>query len=168
MKIVCNQQELMSAISNVQRAVSSKSTIPALEGILLRTQDSKIIISGYDLEIGITTVIPSMTEQEGSIVLNAKLFSDIVRSLPEDRVAIDSDDKNLTIITSGQSEFSIPGIAAEEYPEIPDITDTQSVIISHKILKSMIRQTIYAVAETDSKNPVHTGTLFEIENNKIT
>lgn len=168
MKITCEKQELISALSNVQRAVSSKSSIPALEGILLETKFGKLSISGYDLEIGIITEIPAMIEKEGSVVLNANLFSNIVKSLPEDQVHIDSDDRNLTVITSGQSEFSIAGISAEEYPEFPIISDTSSVKISHKVLKSMIRQTIYAVAENDTKNPVHTGTLFELSDNVLT
>lgn len=167
MKIICNKPELVSAISNVQHAVSSKSSIPALEGILLTAQNGILTICGYDLEIGMTTKIPSMIEQNGSIVLNARLFSDIVRRLPEEQVFISSDEKNMTTITCGQSEFSIIGIPAAEYPEMPIVTDSESVMLNHSILKSMIRQTIYATAVEDAKSPIYTGTLFEIDENEI-
>ncbi len=168
MKFSCEKQDLINSISNISRAVSSKSSIPALEGVLLKAEENKLVISGYDLEIGMTTEIPAMVTETGSVVLNAKLFSDIIRSLPEDTVSFDSDEKNLIVITSGASEFSITGISADEYPEFPIISDTVSVSISHKLLKSMIRQTIYAVAENDTKNPVHMGTLFEISGGYIT
>ena len=166
MKLTCNRQELTQALSNVQRAVSSKSSIPALEGILLRTDGSMLIICGYDLEIGMTTGIEASCSETGSVVLNARLFADIIRRLPEDSVLIMSDEKNVTTIVSGQSQFSIPGIPAEEYPELPVVTDTVSISLPHNILKSMIRQTIFAVAETDT-NPVHTGTMFEISDQTI-
>ena len=168
MKFSCEKQDLINSISNISRAVSSKSSIPALEGVLLKAEENKLVISGYDLEIGMTTEIPAMVTETGNVVLNAKLFSDIIRSLPEDTVSFDSDEKNLIVITSGASEFSITGISADEYPEFPIISDTVSVSISHKLLKSMIRQTIYAVAENDTKNPVHMGTLFEISGGYIT
>ena len=80
MKITCNKQELVEAVSNVQRVVSSKTTLAALEGILLRAENGTLQLCGYDLELGITTTIPASIEQEGSIILNAKLFGDIVRS----------------------------------------------------------------------------------------
>lgn len=166
MKLTCNRQELTQALSNVQRAVSSKSSIPALEGILLRTDDTMLIICGYDLEIGMTTGIEATCSEGGSVVLNARLFADIIRRLPEESVQIMSDEKNVTTIISGQSQFSIPGISAEEYPELPVVTDTVSISLPHNVLKSMIRQTIFAVAETDT-NPVHTGTMFEIGDQTI-
>ena len=167
MRIICNRQELTTAISNAQHAVSSKSTIPALEGILLSAENGALTICGYDLEIGITTKIPAMIEENGSIVLNARLFSDIVRRLPEEQVFIHADEKNMTVITSGQSEFTIIGIPSEEYPEMPVITDSESISLNHSVLKNMIRQTIYAIASEDVKSPIYTGTLFEIEENTI-
>ena len=167
MKIICDKQALVAAISNVQHAVSSKSTIPALEGILLSAENEILTICGYDLEIGMTTKIPSMIEEKGSIVLNARLFSDIVRRLPEDQVYISSDEKNITNIVCGQSEFSIIGIPASEFPEMPIVTDSELVSLSHAALKSMISQTIYATAIDDTKSPIYTGTLFEIQDNEI-
>lgn len=166
MKMICDRKELVDAVLNIQRAVSSKSSIPALEGILIQTKGSDLFLCGYDLELGMTTVIPAQIEEPGSIVLSARLFGDIVRRLPGDEVALSVDEKNLATIISGASEFSIAGIPAEEYPELPSVSDETSIAVPHGILKSMIRQTIFAVSESDMK-PVHTGTLFELSENKI-
>lgn len=166
MKITCSRQQLNEAVLNVQRAVSTKSSVPALEGILLRTQGEEMILCGYDLELGMTTRIEARVEEKGSIILSARLFGDIVRRLPADSVELATDSKNITTIKSGPSEFSIVGIPAEEYPELPAISGETSIRIAHNVLKSMIRQTIFAVAESDAK-PIHTGTLFELEENRI-
>lgn len=166
MKITCSRQQLNEAVLNVQRAVSTKSSVPALEGILLRTQGEEMILCGYDLELGMTTRIEARVEEKGSIILGARLFGDIVRRLPADSVELSTDSKNITTIKSGLSEFSIVGIPAEEYPELPAISGETSIRIAHNVLKGMIRQTIFAVAESDAK-PIHTGTLFELEENRI-
>ena len=166
MKITCNRQQLVEAVSNVQRAVSTKSSVPALEGILLKAEDNTVMLCGYDLELGMTTVIPASIEEEGSIVLSARLFGDIVRRMPADTVFIGADEKFMTTITSGASEYSIVGIPSQEFPELPSVTAETPVTISQAVLKSMIRQTIFAVADTDAK-PIHTGTLFEIGGGRI-
>lgn len=166
MKFTCNRQELVDAVLNVQRAVSTKSTLAALEGILIKAEDSKIQLSGYNLELGITTFMDANIEQSGEVVLGARLFSDIVRRLPNEDIAISVDSKLMTTIESGSSKFSIIGIAASEYPELPVISGGSKLEISSEILKSMIKQTIFAVSESDSK-PVHTGTLFDLSKNQI-
>ncbi len=152
MKFTCSRPVLQAAVSNVSRAVSSKSAIPALEGILLKAKNSQIFICGYDLELGITTVVEADIAEEGDVIFGAKLFGDIIRSLPDESVTIEVDSKYSAVIRSGDSEFSIIGIAASEYPEAT--------------LKSMIRQTLFAVSTSDAK-PVHTGTLFEIGEGRI-
>ena len=166
MKLLCSREKLVEAVSNVQRTVSTKSSIPALEGILLRAAGTQLTLCGYDLELGMTTSIEASCTEEGAVVLSARLFGDIVRRLPGDTVQIAVDDKNITAIESGASEFSIVGIPADEYPDLPSISDQSSVTLSQSLLKSMIRQTIFAVAESDAK-PIHTGTLFEIGGGKI-
>ena len=116
--------------------------------------------------LGMTTEIPADISEIGTVVLSARLFGDIVRRLPDASVHIAADDHNVTTIQSGQSHFSIVGIPAEEYPELPHVSSERSIRISSQVLKNMIRQTIFAVAESDAK-PIHTGTLFEIGNGKI-
>ena len=119
MKFTCLRSELSAAVSNVQRAVSAKASIPALEGILIKAYGSKLVFSGYDLEIGITTTMDATINEEGEIVVSAKLFSDIVRKLPEEIVCIETDERLITYITSGQADYQIIGISSHEYPELP-------------------------------------------------
>ncbi len=166
MKFSCNRQKLNDTVLNIQRAVASKSTISALEGILIKAVNNCLILTGYDLEIGITTSIDAMIYEEGAIVLNARLFSDIIRRMPEENISIESDDKFVVYINSGRSDYKIIGIPAAEFPELPTVSAADSIIISGKTLKSMIQQTIYAVSDKDIK-PAHKGSLFEIENHTI-
>ena len=166
MKIICNTFELREAVINVQRAVSSKSSLPALEGILLKTQGQKLILSAYDLEIAIKTSIFANIISEGSVVLNAKIFSEIIKKVSGEKVQIEIDDKLNATISSATSEFTIMAIDATEFPELPTINENANITMDSDILKSMISQTIFAVSTSDIK-PVHTGILFEIENNNI-
>lgn len=166
MKFNCNRQKLNEAVINVQRAVSSKSTMPALEGILIKAQNNKITLCGYDLEIGITTTLDADVRENGAIVLNARLFSDIIRRMPEDTISIETNEKLIAYIASGKVDYKIIGISDEEYPELPSVTGSDTITINGETLKSMIRQTIYAVSDKDIK-PAHKGSLFEINNGNI-
>lgn len=166
MKFTCLRSELASAVSNVQRAVSSKASIPALEGILIKAYGSQLVLSGYDLEIGITTNMEATVNEEGEIVVSAKLFSDIVRKLPEEIVCIETDERLITYITSGQADYQIVGISSNEYPELPSFEQTDNIVVNAEILKNMIRQTIFAVSDNMAK-PIYTGSLFDIDNNVL-
>ena len=105
MKFQCSRNKLTEAVTNVQRAVSVKTTMPALEGILIKCENNKIHLYGYDLEICITTEIDAAVIEEGSSVIKAKLFSDIIRKLPEDNVIIEVDSKNIVYINSGKVNY---------------------------------------------------------------
>lgn len=166
MKISCSTLKLSEAATNVQRAVSAKTSIPALEGILLNAEGEIVSLYGYDLEIGITTTIDARVTEPGSIVLNARLFCDILRKLPTDTVEISVDEKFLVTIKSGESTFSLIGISGQEYPEMPNVGDKTPIVLPQNLLKNMIRQTIFSVATGGSK-PVHTGIRFEIGNGMI-
>ena len=166
MQFTCDRQKLNDAVLNVQRTVSAKSSVPALEGILLTAQEGCVRLCGFDLEIGMTTELPAEVGEPGSIVMGARLFGDIVRRLPQDSVSFRADEKQVAQIESGEASFSLVGIPAQEYPELPQISGDTNIRIPSNILKGMIRQTLFAVAETDAK-PVHTGTLFEIEGGEI-
>ena len=166
MKITCDKKKLNEAVLNIQKAVSTKSSVPALEGILIRTDENSIFLCGYDLELGITTIFDCKVEEKGSIVLNARLFSEIVRRLPDAEVTISSDEKQMAVIRSGEAEYSIVGIPAQEYPELPSVSGETTLKIQSTTLRSMIHQTLFAVAENDAK-PIHTGTLFELEPNQL-
>ncbi|MDP4120403.1 MAG: DNA polymerase III subunit beta [Bacillota bacterium] len=166
MKISCNKNELSEAVSVVQRAVSSKTTIPALEGILIKAYNNQITVSGYDLELGMTTSIEANVATEGEIVVNAGLFYDIVRKMPNEIIKIETDDRLIMYISSGQADYQIIGISAKEYPEIPTFEQEDKIKIKAGILKNMIRQTIFAVS-TNLAKPIYTGSLFEIEKKSI-
>ena len=163
MKFTVNKSDITEAVSNIQRAVSTKTSIPALEGILLSATETGLELCAYDLELGITTVIPAFVMEPGKAVLSAKLFSDIVRRTPAETVTVSVDVKNMATLESGYSRFSIIGIPAEEFPELPKLSDSTQISLPGALLKSMIRQTLFAIAESDAK-PIHQGSLFSLEN----
>lgn len=163
MKFTVNKSDITEAVSNIQRAVSTKTSIPALEGILLSATETGLKLCAYDLELGITTVIPAFVVEPGKAVLSAKLFSDIVRRTPAETVTVSVDEKNMATLESGYSRFSIIGILAEEFPELPKLSDSTQISLPGALLKSMIRQTLFAIAESDAK-PIHQGSLFSLEN----
>ncbi|NLA72672.1 MAG: DNA polymerase III subunit beta [Clostridiales bacterium] len=166
MKIQCNTHNLYEVCSTVQRAVSQKSTLPSIEGILMEAKSSKLTLSGYDLEMGITTALDCKVEKEGSAVLNARLFCDILRSLPAERVEIEVDEHNLCRITSGDADFSLIGISADDYPELPSVSGGYTLSVKQSILKEMIRQTIFATSTSDTKL-VHKGIRFEVKKGSL-
>lgn len=166
MKIICNTIELSEACQNVQRAASTKTAIPAIEGILMVAKEGTLTLTGYDLEMGITTSIPARIEEEGALVLNAHMFSETLRKLPADNVSIDSDARQIATISCGEFESTLIGISAEEYPDLPSVSGGYPINIKQEILKDMIRKTIFSAAVKDSKI-VHTGIKFEIEQNHI-
>lgn len=161
MKINLLRTDLAEAVNNVSRAVSNKSSIPALEGILLKAYGSKLSISGYDLEIGITTNIDATIQEQGEVVVSSKLFSEIVRKLPEEVVCIETDDRMITYITSGQADYQIVGMSSVEYPDLPSFEENENIEIKGNILRDMIRSTVYAVSDNNAK-PIYTGSLFDI------
>lgn len=162
MKFTVNKKDIAEAVSNIQRAVSTKTSIPALEGILLTAQDTTLELCAYDMELGITTVIPAQVSESGNSVLSAKIFSDIVRRSPAETLTIAVDEKNMATLESGYSRFTIIGIPAAEFPELPRLSDATQITLPANLLKSMIRQTLFAVAESDAK-PIHQGSLFNLE-----
>ena len=167
MKIICEKDLLVEAVSNVARAACAKSPVPALEGILLKAQDGQLQLTGYDLELGIVTTIEAKTEQPGQLILSARLLLDIIRRIPAQTVSILSDERDLATIRGGASEFTIPGLNAEEYPELPNFEQQSDLVLKQGVLKSMIDQTLFAIATTDSK-PVHAGSLFDVKDSCVT
>ena len=167
MRIVCDTHSLTEVCLNVQRCVPTKAVLPHIEGILMKTtEDSAIELSGFDLDLGVTTKMEVSVERPGAVVLNAKTFCDILRHLPGDDVTLDCDEKNVCTIRSGNMEYTLISLSPEEYPELPRITDEQTFRIAQNVMKDMIRQTIFAVSLDDSK-AVHRGIKFEINPGEI-
>ncbi len=166
MKIICDSAAFSKACMNVQRTVSSKSTIPSLEGILIKAMGESVNLTGYDLEVGTDTYLSADVLENGSIVLNARHLCDILRMVPDDTVSIETDDRNICKIKSGETEYSLIGIAADEYPDIPSVQTGFPIVINQALLKDMIKKTIFSVS-TSERNPVHSGVKFEISQGKI-
>ena len=156
MKFSCEKALLQSAIAVTARAVSPKSSIPALEGILLEAR-TDLRLTGYNLETGIRTVVPAQIDQEGSLVLSARLFGEIIGNLPDDIVSFQADGYMVNI-TCGMSQFNILATDPEDFPELPTVEDKNGFTIPRGKLGSMIRQTIFAVSDNESR-PIHTGWL---------
>lgn len=165
MKFSCEKVLLQAAIAVAARAVSPKSSIPALEGILLEA-NSDLRLTGYNLETGIRTVVPAEIQKEGALVLSARLFGEIVRKLPDDVVVV-SAENYMVNIRCGMSEFNIIATAAEDFPELPTVEYQQSFSIAERHLGSMLRQTLFAVSDNESR-PIHTGALLEVDNTGLT
>lgn len=166
MKIQCASSDLAKACLNVQRTVSGKSTIPALEGILIDAKDGNVSLTGYDLEVGSTAIIEADVIEEGKIVLGARNLCDILRMIPGDMVSIECDERNISKIKSEETEYSLIGTAASDYPDLPTISKFTSITMEIGKLKDMIKKTIFSVS-TSERNPVHTGVKFEISDGKI-
>lgn len=165
MKFYCNKSVFLDAVLNASRSVSAKSTIPALEGLLI-TADEQISVCGYDLKTGINCAFDADIADKGAIVINSKILCDITRKLPDDVICFSALDNNIAKIQCGLAEFNIIGISGEEFPKLPEIDAKSSFSIPQKLLKSMIAQSVFAVSDNEAK-PVHTGSKFEIESSKI-
>lgn len=166
MKIICNQKLLANKISIVQKAINSKTTFDLLKGILIVTKQDEIILKGYDLEIGIETPVSAEVMEQGQIVINSKLFGDIIRKLPDSFVEIETDKDNNVYINCLNSRFKIKGDSAKEYPQIPDVNEDNLYSIPQDVLKSMIKQTVFATSQDQTK-PILMGELLEIDNGDI-
>ena len=166
LKFSCEKSLLQAAVSTAGRAVATKSSIPALEGLLLEG-NTNLSLSGYNMQTGIRTAFEAQIHEEGRIVLNARLFGDIIRKLPDDVVVFSADEKYLVKLTCGDSSFEILGMSADDYPELPEVDDEYGMSIEQRTLKAMINETSFAVSTNESR-PVHTGSLFEINEKGLT
>ena len=146
--------------------MAQKSSIPALEGLLLHAE-TYLTISGYNMQTGIRTRVSADVTDGGDIVLNARLFGDIIRRMPDDVVTFTADEKQMVHLSCGDADFDIPGVSAADYPDLPEVEDEFSVAIQQKRLRSMIEETAFAVSTNESR-PVHTGALFEITDKGLT
>ncbi|MDR1002692.1 MAG: DNA polymerase III subunit beta [Oscillospiraceae bacterium] len=168
MKLLCDKTLLQEAVLNVSRSVSPKSTIAAIEGILLRvTKADGIFMCGYNLEMGITCSIEANVKEEGAIVLPSKIFCEIVRRLPADTVSIEFlEDSLMVTIKSGEASYEVSGLPEDDFPELPNFVCDMKFSIPMQTLKSMISQTRYTIAE-NFMHPQFTGACFEITSDNL-
>lgn len=166
MKMICEKDNILKALNSVTKAVATKTTMPILEGILIQTNDNEVKFTTYDLEIGIEYIINCEVTEQGATVVNAIMFSEIIRRLPDAEIKITLDDKNLLVIECEGSLYKLATMNPEEFPELPKISIENSIEMEQTSLKEMIRKTIFAVS-TEENRPIFTGCLFEIKNNKL-
>lgn len=166
MKIVCSKSNLLNGVQIVSKAVPSKTTMSILECILIDTRDGIIKMTANDMELGIETIIDGDIQEKGMIALDAKLFLEIVRKLPDNDVSIETDPSYKTTIKCEKAEFNIIGKSGEDFSYLPDIERQECVMISQFAMKEIIRQTIFSIADNES-NKLMSGELFEINNNVL-
>ena len=162
MKIICTKSNLAKGVGIVSKAVPSKTTMPILECILIDATASMIKLTANDMELGIETIIEGDIVQPGMIALDAKIFSEIVRKLPDSEIVITTDDNDQTLITCEKAKFQIAGKSGSDFAYLPYIEKNESILVLQYTLKEVIRQTIFSIADTES-NKLMTGELFEVE-----
>lgn len=166
MKFSCEKYLLQAAVTMAGRCAAAKSPLPTLEGLLIQA-GADVRITGYDLKKGIYTTIPADVAEPGSAVLGARFLSDVVRSLPDGIVTVSVDEKLVARIECGKPHFTIVGIDSSDYPELPTVDKEKSISVPQNILSKMIRQTVFAVSDNESR-PVYTGELFEVKGDTLT
>ena len=166
MKITCKKAEILNSVNISLKAVPAKSTMPILECIIIEVTDSTIKFITNDMELGIETVVNGLITTAGSVAINAKIFSDIIRKLPDSDVVIETDANYMTTISCEKSVFTIAGKSGEEFPALPKIEKNDPLILSQFSLKEIIRQTVFSISDNES-NKIMTGELFEINENEF-
>ena len=164
MKIICSKSSLLKSVSIALKAVPSKTTMPILECILMDATTNQIKFTTNDMELGIETIVEGTIEEKGMVALDAKIFYEIIRRLPDNDITIKTDEKYTATITCEKAKFNIPGKSGEDFAYLPMIEKDEPLTISQYTLKEMIRQTIFSIAVNEN-NKLMTGELFEIKNN---
>ena len=166
MKFICEKDKILKGINSVINGASSKTTMPVLEGILIQTNDNEVKLTTYDLEIGIEYILEANVEEQGNTVVNAIMFSEIIRKLPNKSIKININENNLLEIECEGSLYKLSTMNPDEFPELPKINIDNSIEIEQNTLKNMIRKTIFAVS-TEENRPIFTGCLFEVKDKKL-
>lgn len=167
MKFTCSLDEIRKAVNHVSMFSSTKSTIPALEGILIECQGNRLNLKAYDLEIGIDSEMMVSSEEDGRIVLPAHIFSEILKKMEDDSIKISSDERNRVQIKGTNTEFTMLGLEADEFPDLPIMEENHSVSLKDSHLKKLIDKTLFS-ASTSSQTPILNGAIFEQKKNILT
>ncbi|MCR3761118.1 DNA polymerase III subunit beta [Clostridium felsineum] len=166
MKFICEKNILQEAIITAQKAVTGKSTMPVLQGIFMKAENSELTLIGSDIDLSIETKINVEVLEEGKVVLDARLLSEIIRKLPNSRVEIQTIENNCVEITCNKSKLTLVYLNPDDFPSLPEIDENSIFKINQKTLKNMIKGTIFAIAQ-DETRPILTGVLFEIKDKKL-
>lgn len=166
MKIICSKNDLLKAVNIVMKAVPTKTTMPILECILIDASGTEIKFTANDMELGIETKVVGKISQPGIIALDAKLFSEIIRKLPNNEVTIETNTNLQAKITCEKSRFNIAGKAGDDFTYLPFVEKYDSIVLSQYTLKEVIRQTIFSISSNEN-NKMMTGELFQVEGNSL-
>lgn len=166
MKIVCSKNDLLTGVNIVMKAVPSKTSMPILECILINAEDGEIKLTVNDMELGIETKVNGNIEEAGMIAIEAKLFAEIVRKLPNDDITIDVSDDLKVKITCQKAKFDLIGLDGNTFSFLPDISKNESIYISQFSLREIINQTLFSVADND-KTKILTGELIEVNGSNL-
>lgn len=164
MKIICTKSNLSKGVSIVSKAVPSKTTMPILECILIDASTDVIKLTANDMELGIETSIDGEIVERGILALNARIFAEIVRKLPDSEIVIETQGENQALITCEKAKFNIASQPGDDFSYLPIVEKDDFITVSEFTLKEVIRQTIFSIADSDT-NKMMTGELFEIEDN---
>lgn len=166
MKFICSQQALSKALNTVSKAVSTRTTIPILKGILMTVREGKLMLTASDLDLSIETTLEVSDSKEGAAVVSARLLGDIIRRLPGALVKMEKDDKNNLNISCLSSDFSIVALPADEFPAIGTVKKEESLTIQKEALKELIKKTTFS-ASVDEKKGILTGCLLEMKGKEL-
>lgn len=167
MKFSVSRTSLLDAVSRLQKVVGSKSSMPILEGILISAEQGRLTLAAYNLEMGMKKEIYANCEKEGDIVINARLLADILRKLGGSEVEIESDEKLLCHIKSGDAIFDIMGMAANDFPEMPSLKEGVNIKVEGNTFCEMVKGTIFAVAQIEGTRPILTGINISVKDNVL-
>ncbi len=166
MKLVCKKANLQNGVQIVSRAVPNKTTMSILECILIDASNNMITLTANDMDLGIETIIQGEIKEEGLIAIDAKIFLEIVRKLPDSDVKIETDSSYKVTITCEKAKFNIMGKSGEDFSYLPIVEKENSVVLSQFTLKELVRQTIFSISDNDN-NKLMTGELFEINGDEL-
>lgn len=162
MHILCKQELLLNSINTAIKACSTKTTMPILQCILIKAYNNQVTLVGYNLELGIESTVDAEVIEEGSIALEAKIFSEIIRKMPNEMVELSTSTNQMTKIICEECKFSILGQVGESFPDLPIVKKSIPYTLPQHTLKEMIRQTIFSVALEESR-PMLTGEMLQVK-----
>ncbi len=166
MKMVCSKQALVNGVNIVSKAIPARTSMSILECILIFASNDSIKLIANDMELGIETTIDGDVNDPGTIALDAKIFGDIVKRLPDGPITIESDENLKAKITCLKAKFNLPGRSGDDFSYLPNIERYDYITISQYTLKEIIRQTVFSISENEN-NKLMTGELFEINDDKL-
>ncbi len=166
MKFICSKSNLLNGVQIVSKAVPNKTTMSILECILIDASDHIITLTANDMDLGIETIIEGEILESGLIALDAKIFLEIVRKLPDSLITIETDSAYKTLITCEKAKFTIIGKSGEDFSYLPVVEREEGIILSQFALKEMVRQTIFSISDNDN-NKLMTGELMEIKGEEL-